>query len=131
MTAYRSKHPRIVPASRATGRGVPDVSGLADPNVGYRTRWGHKIHQDGGTSAVAPLWAALITMLNQDLAGTKGYPGRAGYLNPLLYQTVFPAGFNSVLEGTNGYPSATGWDPCTGYGSPDGLRLISAFKHEF
>jgi kumamolisin len=127
---YRARHPSFVPDSGATGRGVPDVSGLADPNVGYRTRWGRRMHQDGGTSAVAPLWAALVALLNQDLSETKEFPPRAGYLNPLLYQSVFPAGFNSVIDGSNGYPSTTGWDPCTGYGSPNGLRLISALKRK-
>ena len=131
VDAYRARHPAKGPASGASGRGVPDVGGLADFNVGYRTHFAGRTHIVGGTSAVAPLWAAFVAQLNEDLAQTPGFPedARAGYLNPLLYRTIAPAGFNAVSEGTNGYPAEPGWDPCTGYGSPDGVRLIAALKH--
>ena len=63
-----------------TKRGVPDVAGNADPETGYMVRIDGVDSVIGGTSAVAPLWAALLARINQ----TTGKP--AGFLNPLLYQ---------------------------------------------
>jgi kumamolisin len=75
----------------------------------------------GGTSAVAPLWAGLIALINQHL----GSP--VGYLNPLLYTKVSSGAFHDVSKGSNGaYSARAGWDPCTGLGSPDGSRLMVA-----
>ncbi len=62
------------------GRGVPDVSGDADPNTGYNTLVDGQSGVVGGTSAVAPLWAALIALINQ----SNNKP--AGLINPLLYR---------------------------------------------
>ena len=106
---------------RHRGRGVPDVAGNADPDTGYRILLNGELKPLGGTSAVGPLWAALIARVNQRL-------GRSvGYLNPLLYESVAPAGFNPVLTGTNGgYRARLGWDACTGHGTPDGKRLFAA-----
>jgi kumamolisin len=114
-----------------TGRGVPDVAGNADPASGYRVRVDGQDATIGGTSAVAPLWAALIALVNQSLAG-KGRPS-IGYLNPLLYQRLAANGdLNDVVQGTNdvggdsgGYRAGPGWDPCTGWGSPRGDRLLA------
>ena len=102
-----------------TGRGVPDVAGAADPYTGYRVRVDGTNQVIGGTSAVAPLWAALITLVNQKL----GNP--AGYLNPLLYANAAAGGaFTDIVSGDNGaYQAGPGWDPCTGLGSPDGTVL--------
>jgi kumamolisin len=78
----------------------------------------------GGTSAVAPLWAALIALLSQRL-------GRSlGYLNPALYTSpVDPAAFRDITAGTNGaYSAAPGWDACTGLGSPNGAALLTALS---
>src|SRR5581483_3569046 len=63
-----------------SGRGVPDIAGNADPHTGYQIRADGRNIVVGGTSAVAPLWAALIALINQQ----TGKP--LGYLNPLLYQ---------------------------------------------
>ena len=62
------------------GRGVPDVSGNADGETGYRIRVDGQDTTSGGTSAVAPLWAVLIALINQKL----GKP--VGFINPLLYK---------------------------------------------
>jgi kumamolisin len=97
-------------------RGVPDVSGDADPNTGYVVRIDGTSTVLGGTSAVAPLWAALLARLNQ----VSGKP--AGYLNPRLYQN--PKALRDITLGNNGdYDAAAGWDACTGLGSPDGAAL--------
>lgn len=101
------------------GRGVPDVAGNADPTTGYVTLVDGQSGVIGGTSAVAPLWAGLIALINQSI----GKP--VGFLNPLLYQkTNEAADFHDVTSGNNGaYSARPGWDACTGLGSPNGLDL--------
>lgn len=105
------------------GRGVPDVSAVADPQTGYRVRVDGKDMVIGGTSAVAPLWAALVARLTQ----STGVP--LGLAQPKLYGSVrsghAPTGFRDITAGDNGAYSATsGWDACTGLGVPDGTRLL-------
>jgi kumamolisin len=110
------------PAGSSGGRGVPDVSGDADPNTGYNILVDGQNAVFGGTSAVAPLWAALIALINQQM----GKP--IGFLNPLIYvQAVQTSGFHDITDGNNGsFSAATGWDPCTGLGSPDGAQVLAA-----
>jgi len=105
------------------GRGVPDVSGDADPTTGYLTRVDGQSGVIGGTSAVAPLWAGLIALINESIGKS------AGFINPLLYQNASTAAdFNDVTSGNNGaYPAGPGWDACTGLGSPIGSRVATAF----
>jgi kumamolisin len=104
------------------GRGVPDVAGDADPQTGYLIQVDGQSVVVGGTSAVAPLWAGLIALLNQQL----GTP--VGYLNPVLYQQLTSATvLRDVTSGMNdGYSAGPGWDACTGLGSPNGAALLSA-----
>ena len=100
-----------------TQRGVPDVSGDADPETGYAVRIDGTDSVIGGTSAVAPLWAALIAIINQS-TGKSG-----GFINPQLYQS--PESLRDISQGNNGdYAAAEGWDACTGLGSPDGAKLL-------
>jgi kumamolisin len=102
------------------GRGVPDVAGNADPLTGYQVRIDGKAAVIGGTSAVAPLWAALIARCNQKL----GRP--LGDVHAALYG-IGTRAFRDITEGNNGaYQAAVGWDPCTGLGSPDGQALLAA-----
>jgi len=105
-----------------TGRGVPDVAGDADPATGYEVRVDGQNLVFGGTSAVAPLWAGLIALMNQKL----GRP--VGFLNPLLYGSLSGRGVvHDVTSGNNGsYSAKAGWDPCTGWGSPNGAALLQA-----
>ena len=109
-------------AVAAVGRGVPDVCADADPFTGYliRVYWYHAVI--AGTSAAAPLWAALIARINELL----GVP--VGYFNPLIYGKLASAGvFNDVTLGNNGlFVAGPGWDACTGWGSPDGAKLLHA-----
>jgi kumamolisin len=105
------------------GRGVPDVAGNADPATGYAVRVDGSDTVIGGTSAVAPLWAALLARINQSL----GTP--AGFVNPFLYSPDGRATFHDVTLGNNdGYSAGPGWDPCTGWGTPDGNRLLQALR---
>ena len=104
------------------GRGVPDVAGDADPATGYVVRVDGQDLVFGGTSAVAPLWAGLIALVNQKL----GHP--VGFLNPLSYGSLAKSGsFQDITSGNNGaYQAKAGWDPCTGWGSPNGVKLLHA-----
>jgi kumamolisin len=108
----------------ATGRGVPDVAGDADPESGYQVSVDGQSTVVGGTSAVAPLWAALVARLAQQAGRTFGL------IQPLLYQGVQAGvaqpGFHDVTTGSNGaYSAGPGWDACTGLGTPDGTTLYS------
>jgi kumamolisin len=99
-----------------TMRGVPDVCGDADPDTGYDVRVDGSDTVIGGTSAVAPLWAALIARINS----ATGKP--AGYINPQLYQN--PGDLRDITQGNNGdFAAQPGWDACTGLGSPNGGPL--------
>jgi len=113
--------PSANPGGRV-GRGVPDVSGNADPQTGYRVLVDGQQATIGGTSAVAPLWAALVALLNEQ----RGTP--LGFLNPFLYGSADGA-LRDVTSGNNdlgdapGYSARPGWDACTGLGSPNGTAL--------
>lgn len=110
-----------VPAASAPagGRGVPDVAGNADPETGYQVLIDGTHAVYGGTSAVAPLWAALVARLAQSL----GAP--LGLLHPRLYGLT--TGFRDVTSGSNGgFDARPGWDACTGLGSPNGTELLAA-----
>jgi len=116
------QHNAVVPTTPDgfAGRGVPDVAGDADPLTGYQVRVEGADQVLGGTSAVAPLWAALITRLNQQLGTRLGDPHRA------LYQ-IGETAFHDITIGNNGaYTAGPGWDPCTGLGSPNGAALLTA-----
>jgi kumamolisin len=74
----------------------------------------------GGTSAVAPLWAGLVALINQKLQKP------VGWLNPLLYGPAAGTGsFRDITSGNIGaYSASAGWDACTGWGSPVGSKLL-------
>jgi kumamolisin len=115
------------PAGSAGGRGVPDVSGDADPNTGYQIRVDGADMVAGGTSAVAPLWAALIALMNQQLGRHLGFMNSALYSVPGYPGN--PGPLHDIVAGSNGaYAAGPGWDPCTGLGSPDGTRLTQALS---
>lgn len=112
------------------GRGVPDVAGDADPATGYLVLVDNQYLVMGGTSAVAPLWAGLVAIINQLLGK------RVGFLNPILYQLPancnafhdITAGNNDTSRVSGAYTAQPGWDPCTGLGSPIGTNLANALK---
>lgn len=105
------------------GRGVPDIAMSA---TDYYTRVDRQEGASGGTSAVAPLMAALVALLNQ--AKHKN----VGFLNPFLYSSVAKGVVHDVTSGTNaiadtvkGYDAGPGWDPCSGLGTPDGTAILN------
>ncbi len=109
-------------AAGTGGRGVPDVAGDASPQTGYQILVDGEQEIVGGTSAVAPLWAGLIALLNQQLGKN------VGFLNPQVYP-LGEAPFFDVTSGNNGaFSAGTGWDPCTGLGSPNGQSLLTSLQ---
>jgi subtilase family serine protease len=117
-------------------RGVPDVAADADhrPGMAIAFSGGGKDYTlgGGGVSVAAPLWAAVIALANQ-------YAGRhLGFVNPALYRigrsAHYHQAFHDVTTGTNtvtfptqtitGYRAAPGWDPVTGWGSPNAQVLV-------
>jgi subtilase family serine protease len=119
-----------------TDRGVPDVSadasGHADLAMILRGGGRTMVRDGGGTSASAPIWAALIALADQ-------YAGhRLGFVNPAIYRIAHGPGyhqaFHDITSGNNavefpphtitGYAAGPGWDPVTGWGSPDARILV-------
>jgi kumamolisin len=108
------------PAGSTGGRGVPDVSGDADPTTGYQIRVDGQNIVVGGTSAVAPLWAGLIALNNQQNGKN------AGFIQPQIYAAKASSAFHDIVSGNNGaFSAGPGWDACTGLGSPIGSKIIS------
>ena len=80
LPAYQDGFP--VPKSldeKMAGRGIPDLAGPASPVSGYPQVTNGQEGSGGGTSAVAPLYAGLIALINANL----GSP--VGFINPHLY----------------------------------------------
>lgn len=105
-------------------RGIPDVAGDADRDTGYEVRIDGEDGAVGGTSAVAPLWAALVARL----AEAKNRP--LGLIQRQLYAGIAPGqtvpGFRDITQGDIGtYAAAPGWDACTGLGAPVGTELLT------
>ena len=124
LPAYQAgaQVPVSVNPAHFKGRGVPDIAGDADPATGYQIHVDGKDGVFGGTSAVAPLWAALIALINEQLGK------HVGFLNTTLYAKG-ASGLHDITSGTNGaYQAAAGWDACTGLGSPSGQALLTALK---
>jgi subtilase family serine protease len=116
------QYPLFGQASRAT----PDVSAVADPNSGAWVRFEGGWYVIGGTSLSAPLMAGIINNANNRL-GVAPSPG--GYYsnmeNNLLYAQLatykeYKTNFYDVTTGSNGAAAGTGWDYCTGVGTPRG-----------
>jgi subtilase family serine protease len=129
--AYQAGVPGI-----GAGRGVPDVASDADLNTGiaFVEAGGGQfgIFPAGGTSAGAPAWAGIVALADQ-------YAGRPlGFINPAIYEIGRSAqyhrafhdvtmGNNTVQVGSvavNGFDAGAGWDPVTGWGSPNAQVLI-------
>jgi kumamolisin len=108
------------------GRGVPDIAMSA---TNYFTRVDNSEGASGGTSAVAPLMAALVTRLNQAMKKN------VGFLNPFLYANAgvvhdVTSGTNAIANTVKGYTAGQGWDACTGLGTPDGTEMLAALSGE-
>jgi kumamolisin len=106
-----------------SNRGVPDMAGDADPDTGYNVLVDGQTFVIGGTSAVAPLIAGMIVLLNQALGQ------HLGFVNPLFYGLDTSSCFHDILVGNNGaFSAAYGWDPCTGLGTPIGTQILKSLQ---
>jgi kumamolisin len=113
-----------------SGRGIPDVAIAASLKSGYEAFIDGQKGVVGGGAAATPLWAGLIALINQGLGHN------VGFINPELYTRIGPAGvLRSITEGDNGvhgvkgYAAGPGWNAATGWGSPDGKKLLEAFQN--
>ncbi len=114
------------------GRAVPDVVADASPATGYKVEVDGEFMVVGGTAASAPLWAGFIALLNQ------GIGHNIGFLNEKLYAKLGPASvFRKIGQSSTKQqdpvskdsPSQSfGWSPITGWGSPDGEKLLDALR---
>jgi kumamolisin len=124
LPAYQKSNgvPHSINPPGFKGRGVPDVVGNGDPWTGYELIVDGRALICAGTSAVAPLWAALIARLNERL----GSP--LGFANEKLYGAVARAkALTDITSGSNGaYCAGIGWDACSGLGSPNGEKILDA-----
>jgi kumamolisin len=117
----------VQPQTGFAGRGVPDVAGNADPETGYQIVVDGQSTVVGGTSAVAPLWAGLVALFNQSLGKNTGYINASLYSLPESDYHDITSG-NNDDSGLGSYSAGTGWDACTGLGSPDGAAILSALS---
>ena len=125
-----------VPGIGAT-RGVPDVAADASGTTGMALAFsapggGYELIGAGGTSAAAPFWAGLIALADQE----AGHP--LGFVNPAIYRIArgpqYHKAFHDITTGNNtvvlngvtvtGYQAGPGWDPVTGWGSPNAQVLV-------
>jgi subtilase family serine protease len=125
-----------VPGIGAT-RGVPDVAADAEGSTGMALAFSapggsYELIGAGGTSAGAPFWAGLIALADQE----AGHP--LGFVNPAIYRIargpLYHKAFHDITTGNNtvvlngvtitGYQAGPGWDPVTGWGTPDAQVLI-------
>jgi Subtilase family len=128
--AYQDGVPGI-----AKTRGVPDVAGAGSGSllpIAFAVGGKTYIMPLGGTSASAPLWGGLAA-----LAGQYAHHD-LGFVNPAIYRIAgsssYQKAFHDVTTGNNtvtirsvtvtGYQAAPGWDPVTGWGSPNAQVLI-------
>ena len=123
------------------GRCVPDVSANADWIASpYLLVIDGKVQPNGGTSAASPLWASLVALINAQSSRNT----RLGYFTPILYETLNPRnsktvaalGCTDVAVGNNstdkigGYAAGSGYDAASGWGTPNGLRLMMSCSHK-
>jgi kumamolisin len=112
------------------GRGLPDLAADADPNTGYQIYLDGSWQVIGGTSAVAPLTAGLLALINQQLQ--QKFSKTAGQINPQIYAVGGAGAFRDITVGNNDidhdlngeYTAQVGWDACSGFGVPIGARLL-------
>lgn len=137
VQAYLDSHVPQLPSEtfNRSGRAYPDVSAVA---VNLTVFVDISLEYVGGTSASTPLWASLITLVNEKrLAVGKA---TVGFLNPTLYKNKQI--FTDIIEGGNdgvdfagsegscvgkGFNATEGWDPVTGLGTPKFDELLNVF----
>lgn len=128
--AYKTTYEKSIGANggvyNAAGRGYPDISAVGDNIVIFNMGAPTLI---GGTSAASPLFAAVLTRINEERL--KAGKSTVGFINPTLYKN--PSALHDITMGTNpgcgtnGFSAAKGWDPLTGLGTPNYPALLKVF----
>jgi kumamolisin len=130
LPSYQSSVAVPLSPTSFKGRGLPDLAADADPDSGYQIYLDGTWQVIGGTSAVAPLTAGLLALINQQLQ--QKFSKTAGQINPQLYAAGAAAAFRDITVGNNDiegnlngeYSAHAGWDACSGFGVPDGTKLL-------
>jgi kumamolisin len=114
-------------------RWAPDVAFLGDPNTGVNVYWKGKWQQAGGTSLGAPCWAAAWALIRQDQQVLGGGISTApALLYRIANSASFHTAFHDIRTGSNGrYRAKPGWNPVTGWGTPDVGSLATAVSTLF
>nr|OQO12533.1 Tripeptidyl-peptidase sed1 [Rachicladosporium sp. CCFEE 5018] len=108
------------------GRGYTDISAVGDNVVVFNNGAPTLI---GGTSASAPVFAAIVNRINEERLAVGKKP--VGFLNPTLY--AHPEVLHDITQGsnpgcnTNGFAMSKGWDPVTGLGTPNYPAMLKLF----
>lgn len=144
MPSYQASAAAGLHVVQSQSREVPDVSADADPNTGYVIYWngsgtegGQSVGWQGigGTSGAAPLWAALLALIN---TSSTCQGNRVGFANPALYSAAsaaYGSDFNDITTGNNDftasnggrYGAGPGYDLASGLGTPFAAGLESTF----
>ncbi|KAH9917379.1 subtilisin-like protein [Epithele typhae] len=128
VSSYLAYHAPDYPAGtfNTTGRAYPDVSANG---LNYSVAIDGQLQLVSGTSASAPTFASVLSAINDARLAVGKKP--VGWVNPALYK--FEGAFNDITEGdnpgcdTDGFSAAKGWDPVTGLGTPNYLKLVASF----
>ncbi len=110
------------------GRGIPDVSANG---ASFPLFTDEVFHHDFGTSLAAPLWAAVVTLINTERQVVG--KGPVGFLNAVLYEHAASGILTDIKNGSNpncgssGFPAVDGWDPITGLGTPVYPKLLDFY----
>jgi len=132
LPAYQQGLDMSANQGSTTQRNVPDVAMTADQIFVDCNNGGSETV--GGTSCAAPLWAGFMALVNQQ-AVANGTP-TAGFINPAVYaigrEPAYASAFHDTTTGNNfsnsspaNFSAVTGYDLCTGWGSPAGTPLIN------
>lgn len=122
------QHARTMPSGKH--RWAPDVAFLGDNKPGVNFVHNGTWLQEGGTSLGAPAWAAAWALIRQDVAAVGRTPNAAA---KVLYRignsSLYTSDFHDIRHGSNGrYHAGKGWDPVTGWGSPNVANIAATIK---
>jgi len=142
VTAYLNSGVKLPPSGyfNAQGHGFPHVSALGSQVL---IQTGGSVQPVGGTSASSPIWAGVVTLLNDYVNTKTGKP--LGFVSPLLFkmQAEMPSAFTDITVGDNictedgcsssctGFVCTKGWDPVTGLGTPNYVAMLAYIKKMF
>jgi kumamolisin len=114
-------------------RNGPDVSAEANFDFYYCSDQSGCGEGLAGTSFAAPMWAGFLALVNQQVVADGNPP--VGFINPEIYSiglgSSYSTDFHDITSGSNGLSATVGYDPATGWGSPNGSGLMNSFSGAF